>query len=249
MIAVSLKDGEELVDLFLRKEADVNAKSTSLFAFLSLLKAYSRTPDFSGQTALHFTASKNNLDVARHLLEGKPPASARVRDKRGQYAIHRAAAVGSAPMVELLLKNKSPLNATDVAGQTPLHHAIAEGHGDTAVALLKAGAETDKKDSDGFLALELAPDAQVTSFYPVSSRENTDWPQGAEIHIAECRTGGYRIIANQNTMLDSTYRIIMLSITHLIVTLASMNLLSPLPAVPKHTRHLSRPSSHPLEQS
>lgn len=65
-------------------------------------------------------------------------------------------------MVELLLKNRSPINATDVAGQTPLHHAVAEGHGDTAVALLKAGAETDKKDSDGFLALELAPDAQVS---------------------------------------------------------------------------------------
>jgi 26S proteasome non-ATPase regulatory subunit 10 len=69
------------------------------------------------------------LDVARKLLVHKPPASARVKDKRGQYAIHRAAAVGSVPMVELLLKNKSPLNMTDVAGQTPLHHAIAEGHG------------------------------------------------------------------------------------------------------------------------
>ena len=90
---------------------------------------YSQTPDFSGQTALHFTASKNNLDVARRLLDAKPPASTRAKDKRGQYAIHRAAAVGSTPMVELLLKNKSPINATDVAGQTPLHHAVAEGHG------------------------------------------------------------------------------------------------------------------------
>jgi 26S proteasome non-ATPase regulatory subunit 10 len=36
-------------------------------------------------------------------------------------------------MVELLLKNKSPLNATDVAGQTPLHHAIAEGHGEAQI--------------------------------------------------------------------------------------------------------------------
>lgn len=88
-----------------------------------------RLSDFSGQTALHFTASKNNLDVARRLLDNKPPASTRVKDKRGQYPIHRAAAVGSVPMVELLLKNKSPINATDVAGQTPLHHAIAEGHG------------------------------------------------------------------------------------------------------------------------
>lgn len=34
--------------------------------------------------------------------------------------------------------------------------------GDTAVALLKAGAETDKKDVDGFLALDLAPDEQVS---------------------------------------------------------------------------------------
>ncbi|KAF4634049.1 hypothetical protein G7Y89_g4059 [Cudoniella acicularis] len=146
MIAVSLKDGEELVDLFLRKGADVNAKN------------------FSGQAALHFVASKNNLDVARKLLDNKPPASTRVKDKRGQYPIHRAAAIGSVPMVELFLKHKSPLNATDVAGYTPLHHAIAEGHGDTAVALLKAGAETDKKDTDGFLAMDLAPDKQVKKF-------------------------------------------------------------------------------------
>jgi 26S proteasome non-ATPase regulatory subunit 10 len=177
MIAVSLKDGEELVDLFLRKEADVNAKSTFFTPPLILL-CYSQSLDFSGQTALHFTASKNNLDVARRLFDAKPPASARVKDKRGQYAIHRAAAVGSAPMVELLLKNKSPLNATDVAGQTPLHHAVAEGHGDTAVALLKAGAETDKKDVDGFLALELAPDAQVSTInFRISRGRRIDWSQ------------------------------------------------------------------------
>jgi 26S proteasome non-ATPase regulatory subunit 10 len=52
-----------------------------------------------------------------------------VRDKRGQYPLHRAAAVGSVPMITLLLKHRSPLNATDSAGQTPLHHAVAEGHG------------------------------------------------------------------------------------------------------------------------
>lgn len=33
--------------------------------------------------------------------------------------------------------------------------------GDTAVALLQAGAETDKKDQDGHLALDLAPDKEV----------------------------------------------------------------------------------------
>lgn len=86
----------------------------------------------SGQTALHFVASKNNLDVARIFFDNKLPASARVRDKRGQYPLHRAAAVGSIPMINLLVKNKSPLNATDSTGYTALHHAIAEGHGKNA---------------------------------------------------------------------------------------------------------------------
>ena len=40
--------------------------------------------------------------------------------------------------------------------------AIAEGHGDTAVVLMKAGAETDKRDAGGALAIELAPDAKVS---------------------------------------------------------------------------------------
>jgi 26S proteasome non-ATPase regulatory subunit 10 len=67
-------------------------------------------------------------------------------------------------MINLLIKNKSPLSATDSDGQTALHHAVAEGHGDAAVALLKAGAETDKRDLDGHLALDLAPDKEVRKY-------------------------------------------------------------------------------------
>ncbi|KAL8859427.1 MAG: hypothetical protein Q9178_004105 [Gyalolechia marmorata] len=176
MIASSLKEGEGLVDLLLSKDADVNIKN------------------FNGQTALHFCASKNNLDVARKLIARK--ASARVKDKRDQLPLHRAAAVGSVPMVKLLLENKSPLNATDVAKYTALHHgmvivaallisfprvtedglkqtmltamckAISEGHGDAALILLRAGAEVDKMDADGNLAIDLAPDAKVSTFSP-----------------------------------------------------------------------------------
>lgn len=117
------------------------------------------------QTVIHFVASKNNLDVARQLFSqqyNNNPASARVRDRRGQYALHRAAAAGSVPMVALLVQHKSPLNATDVDGWTALHHAVAEGHADTAVALLKAGAEFDKEAPDGRRALDLAPDKEVS---------------------------------------------------------------------------------------
>ena len=87
-----------------------------------------------------------------------------MKDKRGQLPLHRAAAVGNVPIVKLLLENKSPMNATDVDGSTALHHAIAEGHCDAALVLLKAGADTDKKDNQGALAIDLAPDAKVRNY-------------------------------------------------------------------------------------
>lgn len=141
MMAASLKDGDSLMDLLLAKGADVDEKTNN------------------GQTALHFAASKSNLDTARKLIANK--ASARVKDKRGQLPLHRAAAVGHVPITKLLLENRSPVNATDIDSCTALHHACAEGHGDTALVLLKAGAETDKRDGNGKLAIDLAPDAKI----------------------------------------------------------------------------------------
>ncbi|RGP73642.1 26s proteasome non-atpase regulatory subunit 10 [Fusarium longipes] len=144
MISASVPDNEAVLKHIISKDADVNLKNST------------------GQTALHFVASKKNLDIARILIENG--ASARVRDRRGQYPLHRAAAVGSVPMVNLLLKNRSPLNPTDNDGYTPLHHAIAEGHGDTAVALLKEGADFTLKNSADELALDLAPDKEVRQY-------------------------------------------------------------------------------------
>ena len=103
---------------------------------------------FASRAYLHHSSNR----IYRHALT------------KTQYALHRAAAIGSVPMINLLIKNKSPLSATDSDGQTALHHAVAEGHGDAAVALLKAGAETDKRDLDGHLALDLAPDKEVRKY-------------------------------------------------------------------------------------
>ncbi|KAM5454715.1 putative ankyrin-repeat protein [Microsporum audouinii] len=144
MIAASLKDeeGDPIIELLLRKDADVNIKSAN------------------GQNAIHFATSKNNISTVRRLLANK--CSARVRDKRGQLPLHRAAAIGSVPLVKLLIEEgKSPLNASDVDGLTALHHAISEAHGEAALTLLRAGAEADKRDANGQLAIELSPDSKV----------------------------------------------------------------------------------------
>jgi 26S proteasome non-ATPase regulatory subunit 10 len=77
-------------------------------------------------------------------------------------ALHRAAAVGSIPILKILLEaGKSPIDATDIDSLTALHHAISEGHGDAAILLMKAGADLEKRDSDGNLAIDLAPDSKV----------------------------------------------------------------------------------------
>ncbi|EEH21138.1 hypothetical protein PABG_03369 [Paracoccidioides brasiliensis Pb03] len=147
MIAASLKneEGDPIIELLLQKEADVNIKSTA------------------GQNAIHFATSKNNVSTVRLLLSHK--CSARVKDNRGQLALHRAAAIGSIPILNMLIEEgKSPLNTTDIDGATALHHAVAEGHAEAALVLLRAGAEVDKRDNNEKLAIELAPDSKVRKY-------------------------------------------------------------------------------------
>ncbi|KAJ5985345.1 hypothetical protein N7499_008376 [Penicillium canescens] len=160
MIAASLKGaaGDAIIERLLRKGADVSIKSNS------------------GQNALHFASSKSNTSTVRTLIANK--CSARVKDKRGQLPLHRAAAVGSVPILKILLEEgKSPVNATDGDGFTALHHAISEGHGDAAILLLKSGAEPEKRDSDGRLAIELVPDEKVKQYIlQTAEREGIELP-------------------------------------------------------------------------
>lgn len=147
MIASSLPSsaGLEVVNLLLSRDADP------------------KMPSNTGGTALHFATSKQNNDIVKRLLEAG--ASARVKDKRGQLPLHRAAAVGNVVLVKLLLgAGRSPIDATDGDGMTGLHHAISEGHGDVAVALLKDGADSGKKDSDDRLAIDCAPGGTVRAY-------------------------------------------------------------------------------------
>ena len=113
----------------------------------------------------------------RTLLANK--CSARVKDIRGQLPLHRAAAVGSVPILKALLEEgKSPVNATDNDGMTALHHAISEGHGDAAILLLKSGAEPEKRDADGRLAIALVPDDKVSAYLC----------SGGRAYVANCKS-------------------------------------------------------------
>lgn len=67
--------------------------------------------------------------------------------------------------------------------------AISEGHGDTALVLLRAGAETDKRDADGSLAIKLSPDKKVGE-WAASEQGGASFPKGMNLLTADAATAG-----------------------------------------------------------
>lgn len=49
-------------------------------------------------------------------------------------------------------------------GGTDAFTAVAEGHGETALVLLRAGADYQAKDGTDAMAIDLAPDAKVRDY-------------------------------------------------------------------------------------
>ncbi|PVH76111.1 ankyrin, partial [Cadophora sp. DSE1049] len=108
----------------------------------------------NGQTPLHLVAEIGSLDIGRLLVAHG--ADALERQSLPETTIHIAAYFGNTALVELLLVNGWSLTQDDsmgrsvaVDGRTPLHCASDAGAGDAVAALLDAGAETNKKNSQG----------------------------------------------------------------------------------------------------
>ncbi|SCU88898.1 LAME_0E01530g1_1 [Lachancea meyersii CBS 8951] len=146
------------------------ASSVGNLGILVKLVNHSIKPDANlatsqGTTALNLACSKKQVSIAKFLIQ--EGASVRLKDSRNQLPLHRAASVGSMPMVDLLCKNKSPVNTKDINGWTPLFHALSEGHGDVAVALVQSYAAEyrDQRDVDNKSPLDVVADEKVKAFF------------------------------------------------------------------------------------
>lgn len=56
------------------------------------------------------------------------------------------------------------MNPKDSQGNTPLHNACEEGHGDCALLLIEHNGNLDALNADGKSPIELCPTNQVKSF-------------------------------------------------------------------------------------
>lgn len=154
----AIKKGDKrAVELLLEHGAEVNSTDTVF-------------------TALHYAALKNQVEIARLLLDNGANVQAAVSYKalptqlanqlginfRGLTPIHLAAHAGNAEMVELVHEKGADLNKKalisvdkdqygqmqDKWGDTPLFLAAQAGHYDAVVALVTLGADVNVMDSD-----------------------------------------------------------------------------------------------------
>jgi ankyrin repeat protein len=98
-----------------------------------------------GNTALHWAAYRDDMEMARLLVQAD--ANVHAGTNPGDLTpLLMAARNGSAAMIELLLKAGSDANSTNANGTTPLMFAAASGNIDALRILLGHGAEVSATD-------------------------------------------------------------------------------------------------------
>jgi ankyrin repeat protein len=162
-LVYAARDGNrDLAELLIAHGADVNAKDamhggTPLVWALTMSAMVSpsgeslvwRQLSASEQTAVRkeiYTLKGQWLKVARRLIDHGADVNA--VDSKGHSPLYLAAAIGDLGLVRSLLDRGAALD-NGKAGETPLHAAIAEQHGEVATLLISKGANVNTPDRSG----------------------------------------------------------------------------------------------------
>jgi len=125
----AMKGDQVAVQSLLKQKVDVNEAQ----------------PD--GNTALHWAAYRDDVDIARMLIQAGANANVKTR-LRDVTPLQLAATNGNAAMIELLLKAGADVNVPNGNGTTPLMFAAASGKTDAIRILVDHGANVNARDSN-----------------------------------------------------------------------------------------------------
>ncbi|KAG6354339.1 hypothetical protein INS49_004356 [Diaporthe citri] len=181
----SARDNLNIIDLLLRKGAEVDAQTEDEFPALFraaqtgqtavLVELLSQRPDLeardrSGQTPLFVASVKGYANIVELLLargavvdaldkDARTPLLALAADKSSASAWN----TGASEVVRLLVSHGSNVNFKDKIGRTPLLWAATNGHYDLVKTLLETGADVSAVNNRGRTALHLAVDSTDTT--------------------------------------------------------------------------------------
>ena len=140
-------DNEGITPLMLAVIDNQIAMVSALLAFGADVNASA----WDGYTALHLSLYKDNLDLARMLLEAN--AQVNVKNVSGNFPLHNAiehTPVERVDLIALLLQAGADQRLIGMFGENALHIAIRRGHYETVKLLLKYYPEVNRATSDQF---------------------------------------------------------------------------------------------------
>lgn len=118
---------------------------------------------YEGTMPLHAAALNGDTGVIKNILE-TCGGNVNATDGNKATVIHYAAHSGNTDAISLLLKAGADINAQDAEGDSPLQYALVENHLEIVKLLVKAGANIHIKNSDGRAAVYWAKNAETLQF-------------------------------------------------------------------------------------
>ena len=112
-------------------------------------------------TLLHYAANYNHTHLIDYLIESGIDVNA--RSKNGWSALALASDEGDIEIVEKLIKHQADIELSTIKSKkTPLMAAATNGHTNVVSRLIKAGADHERKNTDGHNSLWLAANKSHT---------------------------------------------------------------------------------------
>jgi ankyrin repeat protein len=135
-----------------------SASVVAVVLIVAVLAAAAPLPAQDAQSRLWDSAiSGDTVSLLQALAAGAKVDSLDLRSNpNGRRALNWAAWNNRVPVIRILAARGAPVNATNLSGFTPLHHAAESGSMEAALALLAAGADPLRVTNDGEIAADVA---------------------------------------------------------------------------------------------